>query len=244
MASLGLFLNTAARRTEQFCGWCQAQRAARLLRASAARTSSLQSLIELAFQFDHAGIKIAPMQIRAEIAALLEFLQLRRARRIMEIGTARGGTCFLLSRVAAEDAQIITLDLPDGLFGDDSYPWRTQLVRSIGCGRQKIHALQADSQQAQTFEQVKKLLGDEPLDFLFIDGDHRYEGVKNDAELYMPLVRDGGVIAWHDIVPGEPQYVGGVPDFWREMKAGRQAREFVESWAQGGYGIGLIEKES
>jgi hypothetical protein len=37
--------------------------------------------------------------------------------------------------------------------------------------------------------------------------------------------------------------VGGVPDFWREVKEGRRVREFVESWEQGGYGIGLLEKD-
>jgi predicted O-methyltransferase YrrM len=39
------------------------------------------------------------------------------------------------------------------------------------------------------------------LDFLFIDGDHTYEGVKQDFEMYTPLVRKGGLVAMHDIVP-------------------------------------------
>lgn len=39
---------------------------------------------------------------------------------------------------------------------------------------------------------------DESLDFLFIDGDHSYEGVKRDIELWTPKVYHGGIIAGHD----------------------------------------------
>jgi predicted O-methyltransferase YrrM len=184
------------------------------------------------------------MQIHSEISALLEILKTRKPERVLEIGTARGGTFFLLTRVASADAQLITVDLPNGPFGADSYPWRTALVRSLGRERQEIHVLRADSQRMETLDRVKELLCGKTLDFLFIDGDHRYEGVKTDFASYAPLVRTGGLIALHDIVPGEEKYVGDVPDFWREMKQGRRAREFVESWEQGGYGIGLLEKDS
>ena len=34
------------------------------------------------------------------------------------------------------------------------------------------------------------------LDLLFIDGDHSYEGVRQDYKMYSKLVRDGGLIAF------------------------------------------------
>jgi len=36
------------------------------------------------------------------------------------------------------------------------------------------------------------------LDFIYIDGDHRYEGVKGDMETYWPKCNDGGIFAGHD----------------------------------------------
>ena len=36
------------------------------------------------------------------------------------------------------------------------------------------------------------------LDFVFLDGDHWYEGVKNDIEVWRPKVRTGGILAGHD----------------------------------------------
>jgi predicted O-methyltransferase YrrM len=38
----------------------------------------------------------------------------------------------------------------------------------------------------------------ENIDFIFIDGDHSYEGIKKDWELYTQKLRQGGIIAMHD----------------------------------------------
>jgi MMP 1-O-methyltransferase len=37
-----------------------------------------------------------------------------------------------------------------------------------------------------------------PIEMIFIDGDHDYEAVKRDFELWYPKVVDGGVMAFHD----------------------------------------------
>lgn len=36
------------------------------------------------------------------------------------------------------------------------------------------------------------------LDFVFIDGNHQYEYVKRDLELYWPLIKHGGIMCGHD----------------------------------------------
>jgi len=51
--------------------------------------------------------------------------------------------------------------------------------------------LRGDSQDGST-------LFPEPLDVLYIDGDHTYEGVKRDYEVHRPRVKPGGVIFFHD----------------------------------------------
>jgi hypothetical protein len=60
--------------------------------------------------------------------------------------------------------------------------------------------------------------------------------------MYSTLVRTGGLIALHDIVPGPEACVGEVPKFWSELKALHSGHidEIVESWKQGGCGIGLV----
>lgn len=43
-----------------------------------------------------------------------------------------------------------------------------------------------------------KTLPDNYLDFVYIDGDHSYEGVKRDLEITKQKVKKGGIIAGHD----------------------------------------------
>jgi hypothetical protein len=41
-------------------------------------------------------------------------------------------------------------------------------------------------------------IGSEPLDFVFIDGDHSRQGVAEDIEIWRPLIKHGGWIGGHD----------------------------------------------
>ena len=51
----------------------------------------------------------------------------------------------------------------------------------------------------------------EPIDLLFIDGNHDYEAVLQDYEQWSPLIKTGGVIAFHDVVfDPDPDPVGPV----------------------------------
>ena len=45
-------------------------------------------------------------------------------------------------------------------------------------------------------------LADVQVDFLFIDGDHRYEGLKSDWEAWRDLVAPGAIVGLHDTIGG------------------------------------------
>lgn len=51
---------------------------------------------------------------------------------------------------------------------------------------------------AMPSEEAVKLYQDGTIDFLLIDGDHTYEAVKRDIELWLPKMRSGGLIAGDD----------------------------------------------
>lgn len=38
-----------------------------------------------------------------------------------------------------------------------------------------------------------------PVELLFIDGDHSYEAVRRDAEIWLPRLTDGGTVMFHDV---------------------------------------------
>jgi hypothetical protein len=54
------------------------------------------------------------------------------------------------------------------------------------------------------------------IDYLHIDGDHHYEGVRLDFDLFAPLVRDGGVITLHDTA--NYRRPCGVPQLVEELR--------------------------
>jgi predicted O-methyltransferase YrrM len=215
--------------------------AARRLRGWESRT--LDEAIDHAEAFRYARIAIHPMQLRSEIRALLEFLGREPPARVLEIGTGRGGTLFLLSQVARDDALLVSVDAPgtSGFGSQPEYIDRRRLYESLGRGRQRVVFVAADSHLPETRAHIEHIFAGRPLDLLFIDGDHSATGVDADFRMYSPLVREGGLVAFHDIVRGPHEQVGGVPDFWQRVRTA-DAIEFVEDWNQGGYGIGVLRR--
>jgi len=52
----------------------------------------------------------------------------------------------------------------------------------------------------------------EKADFIYIDGDHSYEQVIKDINNYYPLLKEGGILAGHDII-GEKGVLKAVIEF-------------------------------
>ncbi len=204
-------------------------------------TDELDDLVNIAFTFRCLRLtSIRPQQVKEEILALLQLTRESSPKSILEIGTKNGGTLFLFCRVAHPSALIISVDLPAGKFGGGYPSWKSPIYKSFAAKEQKIHLLRADSHEQATLDHVKSLLKGGSLELLFIDGDHTYDGVRKDFEMYTSLMGETGRIVFHDIVPGSLEKVGGVPRFWQEVKSKYNYQEIVKSWSQGGYGIGVI----
>jgi cephalosporin hydroxylase len=219
-------------------------RASRALQAAADASPEVEAWVDLVKRFNYAGITIPAWQIRSEIVGLLRTLEAEPPRTVLEIGTAMGGTLFLLTRVAAPDALIVSVDLRHGQFGGGYPRWRVPLYRSFARAAQRVELVRGDSHEPDTEDRIRRLLDGRALDLLFIDGDHTYDGVRQDFADYSPLVRPRGLLAFHDIVPSGPGKhgdPGGVPTFWSELKATRSdVTELVEDWEWGSCGIGVV----
>ena len=68
-------------------------------------------------------------------------------------------------------------------------------------------------------------------------------GVRQDYEMYSPLVRKGGLIAFHDILEKQPTPQNQVYYFWKDIKQKTVTEEFVNDYDQTGFGIGIIRVE-
>jgi 23S rRNA U2552 (ribose-2'-O)-methylase RlmE/FtsJ len=170
---------------------------------------------------------------------------------VVEIGTAQGGTLGALCEIAADDALVVSIDLPGGdkdeVSEDDKYGKR-DIAKMVGYAKpgQRVEFLQADSHRSSTRATLEHILEGRLIDLLFIDGDHSYQGVKADFELYLPLVAPTGLIGLHDIATHIVQGVE-VDRFWAELKTRFNVRECIypkenRSWGSWA-GIGIVDLE-
>lgn len=130
------------------------------------------------------------------------------AKQIFEFGTYRGQTTCGLAAVC-RDAQIYTLNLPPE--ADPRYAPFIGMYIGKSPDRDRITQIFCDS---TTFDTTPYRGA---MDYIFIDGDHSYEGVKNDTEKAIELLKPGGVIVWHDYAAKSP----GVLDYLAEFSQQR-----------------------
>ncbi|GBD34509.1 hypothetical protein HRbin35_00234 [bacterium HR35] len=192
------------------------------------------------FAWNFYGGLIRPIQIKEEFVELLKIFQEQNPKYVMEIGTAGGDTLFCFCKLARNDATIISIDLPEGPFGGGYPEWKILIYQAFKKENQKLYLLREDSHKQETLEKVKQILGNNQLDFLFIDGDHSYEGVKKDFEMYSPLVKKRGIIAFHDIAKHPIDSECFVDVFWKEIKNNFKNREIIKNPKQNWAGIGVL----
>lgn len=103
---------------------------------------------------------------------------------------------------------------------------------------QHLFLLRKNSHKPDTLAKIQEILKGRKLDLLFIDGDHSYAGVRKDFEMYMPLVRSGGLVAFHDIAQDMPGIE--VIKLWKEIKDNYKHAEFVNRTDNDLMGIGVL----
>jgi hypothetical protein len=91
-----------------------------------------------------------------------------------------------------------------------------------------------DSKDAKTLELLDICLDERKINLLFIDGDHSYEGVKQDYTIYSPLVTD--IIAFHDI-----RHEKGIYKFWDELRTKEKDNPNLSFLSIGAYGSGWCQ---
>ncbi|MFX1393423.1 MAG: class I SAM-dependent methyltransferase [Promethearchaeota archaeon] len=217
------------------------------LKKESLKCKKLDDYINLAFSYQYSLFKWLPYKInldifqkKKEISELCKIISKIRAKIILEIGTAQGGTLFLLSKLANSDSVILSIALPSVGKDQGYFSYRIPFYKSFASNNQKIRLIRKNSHDPATLVKVKKILKEKEIDLLFIDGDHSYEGVKQDFEMYAPLVKKNGIIAFHDIVVIPSEQNCDVNKFWKEIKKIYDYKEFVEDWEQGNCGIGVI----
>ena len=146
-----------------------------------------------------------------------------KPRVAVEIGSARGKSACYVGRALKENGsgKLFAIDPHTRTNWNDENSIDTldEMRRNISTfGVQKhVEIIRDVSERAA----ARWML---PIDLLFIDGDHSYEGVKRDWELFTPHVSPFGLVVFHDTLwdlqPDSPYSRSdmGVPAFVEELR--------------------------
>lgn len=119
----------------------------------------------------------------------------------VEIGSFKGKSSALMAVEIINSRKKIFFDCIDTWNGSPEHKHIEEVknnqlfnifLENIKPVKEYIHAIRMDSKHAH------KLYNDKSLDFVFLDGDHSYEAVKNDITNWLPKIKDGGVLSGHD----------------------------------------------
>ena len=117
----------------------------------------------------------------------------------LEIGTYMGVSAKIITRALAPDGKLYCVDPWEIHHGKENPCWticRRELQRSGGYER--VVFLHGYSHQMED-EMPDK------IDFIFIDGDHSYEGLERDWGIVMRRLVAGGTVCLHDTTVPAPE---------------------------------------
>jgi len=182
---------------------------------------------------------VQPDQFAVEFADLLAIFDKRKPRSILEIGVREGGTLYQWIKHAQPGAQIVAIDLPGVLWGYEGSAHPEQWSEWAADRGVDLTVILADSHDPETIWKVCKFM---PFDFIFIDGDHRLEGMAADFISYMPMVgTGGGVIALHDIMQDSTDKSIEGWKLWRILRGtAYRTAELLSEDKQDSRGIGVV----
>ncbi len=163
--------------------------------------------------------KVEGFLARGQENALFNIVkQLPKNAVIVEIGSFKGRSTVSMGYAARGTDRIIhTIDT---FKGNESDPVSQSTLNRFGdyfqvflknirdCGVEAY----VEVYRAFSFEVVKQW--NTPIDFIFIDGSHKYEDVKQDIAQWFPFIKPNGIIGLHDVVHTWP----GPLQAWNEFK--------------------------
>jgi predicted O-methyltransferase YrrM len=144
----------------------------------------------------------------------------------IEIGVFEGVNTVIICKTMAKEGKAFGIDpFFKGKFGLCYH----KIIAQLHLKRNRV-GKKVDLIEKLSFDAA----GDVPekVDFIFIDGDHSYEGIHKDWQLYADKVKPGGIIALHDttIIAAEIDWVvQGSVHYYNEVIKKDERFEWVET---------------
>jgi predicted O-methyltransferase YrrM len=189
---------------------------------------------------DLAAMKVRISQDPKELEWLFDHAHEIGARHMLEVGSRNGGSLYILAHAVANGGKIVAVDLPYGPWGTKDSALDLERVRAtLQKQGYEVELILGDSSSPAVVQKVHAALP-AGVDFVFVDGDHSYTGVRNDFCNYFELLTDTGLMAFHDVWPRPAEPEIEVPKLWAEF-APRYSGEICVAHAASP-GIGILHR--
>ncbi len=138
-----------------------------------------------------------PMMDPCETDLLIRYIK-KCKKHFVEIGTYKGGSAALISKYLSKNIKLTTIDIFDNPPKGSIPPSKTPATYGEA---KKTITKKGNIEKVRIIKGVSWNIAKKwkrKIDFLFIDGDHRYQGFKRDFENWEPNVIVRGFILVHD----------------------------------------------
>jgi len=171
-------------------------------------------------------------------------IQNLKPKNILIVGSLKGYIPAIVA-MACKDNQFGQVDFVDAGYDDEE---KGKNWQGIGLWKKinpkeyfsKIGVQNYIKTHVMTTAEFAKKDPKKKYQYIYIDGDHSYHGVKLDYKLFYSKLEKGGLMSFHDIVATGELAGGlyGVNKFWRELKSNKKISFPFPSNS----GLGFIQK--
>ncbi|MDR7185349.1 hypothetical protein J2X85_002383 [Microbacterium trichothecenolyticum] len=156
-----------------------------------------------------------------------------RPASVVELGTHMGFSCFTFAEAAARLGHPMIISALDSWQGDEHAGfYGEEVLESVRAIAERDYPGSVRLVRGW-FSESRPLFEDASVDLLHIDGRHGYEDALEDYKAWRSVVRDGGVILFHDIEERDRGF--GVWRLWEQLE--RQHSTFM---FHHGHGLGVL----
>ena len=136
----------------------------------------------------------------------------------IEIGTSCAESTYLLLEKCPNIKKLYTIDAYSPFEDWNGTVTKEVLDRQMDVAKRNLEQFgdRVERLIMNSMDASKKF-EPESVDFIFVDGDHTYDGVKKDCQTYYPFLKKGGFFCGHDY-GFLPDVKKGVDDFRAESK--------------------------